>query len=1146
MDFGISRTQSEERTIITSHGKLLGSEPYMSPEQLDFERARTELGPSSDLYSLGATFYELFTKTRIYNHNNEAVSIATASEAKKRGERPKAPDLLNKNISWEIAVILMGCLEIEPADRYENAQKLKNDLNHYLNDLPIEYQRPTLLRRMGLTYKRNRLVANLSAIFIILIIVATTIYFYMITNANQTLDKTNRKLDKTNQTLDKTNHKLQDQIVETNLQKDRAIQAKALAENSLANMYYRQAEQEISNNKQREGMAYLAASLRTDPQPYTVAKIAALLQKENWPFIKATLPSGSSSYYADYIIHNENNKNLELIDLNGQPFKGLPNSKYSTLVWVSPQGNCIAAAIPAGYRMASPQTHPELTYRIKLWDISGKELPAPPKEFPGFGLQDKFSQDGNWFCVNMTGNHFCFYSYGKNEYRDFNPVMVESPNYWEVLPGRVETDLIVYDDAQRAAYLYGGTLTLYRYVGNTYREVSRQDLADIFAFVKDALSTLSDTRPFLKDFSSSAPETSDAQVNQLMNNHLWISPDMNTLAVSNAGSLVLLDARTGKTILSDMNMKYFINDIAFSPNSTKVAVSRGNAYQSGNAAAGGYISVFDITKSKEDFHTTEDFNTPFTDVQFSPDNDLLLARDRNNTVSVYKTGDGAIYCQPISTGNNFTSVKFTAQGNYLLTGESNSTTTQTGTNKAARNLLWKINNGVNPQLVKLDPYIRQVACSADGRKIFAGLDRALYCLDSFSGEVIFKQRASLEKSYLTSMDLNYKSQTILVTYGTFTTGQSKKGYCQIFKENGTSFAGPLSINGFKPAMGLFSPDGNQLMVLFNDDLGNNGFMRIWDCSSSRLIEIADRICGANQQKSGLMKAVWLPDGERIAAVDSQNIYIFKAKGGLIAKTKVVELENYVIKDLCLAADELHVAVACGTPGSSAKGEIAVYSIQNLESGKARVLAEKSFESSPAMITPSPNGKYMAVACENGDVYVMNFADLAMVSSVLKHDGIIKSIKFDNTSQFVATGLDMSVTLDKPESQKDEMLNIEVPIIQRTKGKYIIWSIKQPQPIWTALLDDRVLGIVFTNDNRLIYATPNILYSQWFPMDLNEKWIGDSVTSLSGYKLADDGVLQRVSQNQTGIENSIPPAKSYWSYLMRLILKDNFTFDPPEP
>ncbi len=194
MDFGISRTQYDNRTVVTSHGKMLGSEPYMSPEQLDYERAKNELGPRSDIYSLGGTFYELFTHKRLYDHNNDAVSIATASTMKMRGERPASPLQLNSSLSWEISTILMGCLENEPGDRYQTAHQLKEDILRYLEDLPIEYKKPGFTRRLQLMYRRNARTVRLTGAFVLLAIVMTSVYIYKIENSNHQLTQLNGKL----------------------------------------------------------------------------------------------------------------------------------------------------------------------------------------------------------------------------------------------------------------------------------------------------------------------------------------------------------------------------------------------------------------------------------------------------------------------------------------------------------------------------------------------------------------------------------------------------------------------------------------------------------------------------------------------------------------------------------------------------------------------------------------------------------------------------------------------------------------------------------------------------------------------------------------------------------------------------------------
>lgn len=216
MDFGISRAGVENRTILTAADTILGSEAYMSPEQLVYKRAVAELDHKSDIYSLGATFYELFTRSRIYNHNNNINLIKTASKLKQEGKSPKRPVELNKSLSWEICTILMGCLQNEKADRYVSAKLLKEDIINYLNDRPIEYKKPKLRRRMYLAYRRNFLVANVTVAFIAVIIVLTGIYI------NSIISERNR--------VTQLNVRLQDQIIETEKQSKNAEYQKGLAQ----------------------------------------------------------------------------------------------------------------------------------------------------------------------------------------------------------------------------------------------------------------------------------------------------------------------------------------------------------------------------------------------------------------------------------------------------------------------------------------------------------------------------------------------------------------------------------------------------------------------------------------------------------------------------------------------------------------------------------------------------------------------------------------------------------------------------------------------------------------------------------------------------------------------------------------------------
>lgn len=174
MDFGIARSQQESRTVQTMTGHAVGTPAYMSPEQLRAVDAESEVGPSTDLYSLCATFYELFTRRRLFDHDTE--SGETVRTRKLHGERPLRPRLPFAVLPWELETILWGGLEPESSDRYRSMDDLRRDIEHFLHDEPIEYRRPSWRRRMQLGYRRNRTVVNLVGCFLIAAMIGISFY----------------------------------------------------------------------------------------------------------------------------------------------------------------------------------------------------------------------------------------------------------------------------------------------------------------------------------------------------------------------------------------------------------------------------------------------------------------------------------------------------------------------------------------------------------------------------------------------------------------------------------------------------------------------------------------------------------------------------------------------------------------------------------------------------------------------------------------------------------------------------------------------------------------------------------------------------------------------------------------------------------
>jgi WD40 repeat protein/serine/threonine protein kinase/tetratricopeptide (TPR) repeat protein len=174
MDFGIARSQGELQTIQTATGRVLGTPAYMAPEQIRAVDAAAEVGPAADIYALCATFYELFTGTRLFRHDTESLEAVTARKLAR--ERPENPRRLAHGLPWEIGTILMGGLEPEVADRYQSMADLQRDLRHVLAEEPIEYRRPSLARRLRLAYRRNRTVSHLVAAFLVLAVAGVTQY----------------------------------------------------------------------------------------------------------------------------------------------------------------------------------------------------------------------------------------------------------------------------------------------------------------------------------------------------------------------------------------------------------------------------------------------------------------------------------------------------------------------------------------------------------------------------------------------------------------------------------------------------------------------------------------------------------------------------------------------------------------------------------------------------------------------------------------------------------------------------------------------------------------------------------------------------------------------------------------------------------
>lgn len=111
MDLGIAKTITEDSSL-TSHGALVGTPFYMSPEQA---LANIEIDCRADIYSLGATFYHMVTGTKPFDGPN-----AMAVIAKHLSEPPEAPLNRNPHLSEPCNDLIMKMMARDRDQRPEN------------------------------------------------------------------------------------------------------------------------------------------------------------------------------------------------------------------------------------------------------------------------------------------------------------------------------------------------------------------------------------------------------------------------------------------------------------------------------------------------------------------------------------------------------------------------------------------------------------------------------------------------------------------------------------------------------------------------------------------------------------------------------------------------------------------------------------------------------------------------------------------------------------------------------------------------------------------------------------------------------------------------------------------------------------------
>lgn len=161
LDFGVARltaAEVEAQTRVTTHGQLIGTPAYMSPEQLAGDAGRIDT--RSDVYALGVIAYELLTDRPPIDVAGQLLPHAIRLLLERE---PLRPSLVCPALRGDLDAILMRALEKDANRRYASAGELAADVRRHLRDEPITARPPRSWYILWKVVRRHRMAAALTA-----------------------------------------------------------------------------------------------------------------------------------------------------------------------------------------------------------------------------------------------------------------------------------------------------------------------------------------------------------------------------------------------------------------------------------------------------------------------------------------------------------------------------------------------------------------------------------------------------------------------------------------------------------------------------------------------------------------------------------------------------------------------------------------------------------------------------------------------------------------------------------------------------------------------------------------------------------------------------------------------------------------------